>query len=202
MNRLKRLTAKQILVIAFFATALLSFILGFFIHNALPVAQVNGEFISRGTFLRKLAVTNGQGVLEAMIAERLIAQSLDENKIEVTDKEIDAKIASMRKDLVLQKTTFEQLLISTRQTLPQFKNELRTQLGVEKLLKKQITVSDKEISDYFVRNKIVRGKNAILRSQLLSIKDTIYRAKLRQAFLNWYQLQKGKAKVQYYTGMN
>ncbi|MGB4965557.1 MAG: SurA N-terminal domain-containing protein [Microgenomates group bacterium] len=202
MNRLKRLTAKQILVIAFFATALLSFILGFFIHNALPVAQVNGEFISRGTFLRKLAVTNGQGVLEAMIAERLIAQSLDENKIEVTDKEIDAKIASMRKDLVLQKTTFEQLLVSTRQTLPQFKNELRTQLGVEKLLKKQITVSDKEISDYFVRNKIVRGKNAILRSQLLSIKDTIYRAKLRQAFLNWYQLQKGKAKVQYYTGMN
>ena len=202
MNRLKRLTTKQILIIAFFATALLSFILGFFIHNALPVAQVNGEFISRGTFLRKLAVTNGQGVLEAMIAERLIAQSLDENKIEVTDKEIDAKIASMRKDLALQKTTFEQLLVSTRQTLPQFKNELRTQLGVEKLLKKQITVSDKEISDYFVRNKIVRGKNAILRSQLLSIRDTIYRAKLRQAFLNWYQLQKGKAKVQYYTGMN
>lgn len=201
MNRLKRLTTKQILVIAFLATALLSFILGFFIHNALPIAQVNGEFISRGTFLRKLAETNGQGVLEAMIAERLIAQSLSENKIVITDKEIEDKITAMRKDLALQKTTFEQLLISTRQTLPQFKNELRTQLGVEKLLKKQITVSDIEINDYFTRNKIVRGKNAILRSQLLSIRDTIYRAKLRQAFLNWYQLQKGKAKVQYYTGM-
>lgn len=201
MNRLKRITAKQILVVAFIATALLSFILGFFIHNALPIAQVNGEFISRGTFLRKLTVTNGQGVLEAMIAERLIAQSLDENKIEVTDKEIDAKIATMRKDLVLQKTTFEQLLVSTRQTLPQFRNELKTQLGVEKLLKKQITVTEKEINDYFTRNKIVKGKNAILRSQLLSIRDTIYRAKLRQAFLNWYQLQNGKAKVQYYTGM-
>lgn len=201
MNRLKRLTAKQIIVIAFLATALVSFILGFFIHNALPIAQVNGEFISRGTFLKKLAATNGQGVLEAMIAEKLIAQSLEENKIKVTDKEIDEKIENMKKDLVLQKATFEQLLISTRQTLPQFKHELKTQLGVEKLLKKQITVSDKEINDYFVRSKIVKGKNAILRSQLLSIRDTIYRAKLRQAFLNWYQLQKGKAKVQYYTGM-
>lgn len=201
MNRFKRLSTKQITIVAFFATALISFILGFIIHNALPIVQVNGEFISRGTFLKKLAVTNGQGVLEAMIAEKLIAQSLQENKIIVTDKEIDTKIAAMRKDLVLQKTTFEQLLASTRQTLPQFRHELRTQLGVEKLLKKQITVTEKEINDYFVRNKIVRGKNAILRSQLLSIRDTIYRAKLRQAFLQWYQLQKGKAKVQYYTGM-
>ncbi len=201
MKQFKRLSTKQILFIAFLATALVSFILGFFIHNVLPIAQVNGEFISRGTFLKKLAITNGQGVLEAMIAEKLIAQSLTENKIIVTEKEIDTKIAVMKKDLALQKTTFEQLLVSTRQTLPQFRNELRTQLGVEKLLKKQITVTDKEISDYFVRNKIVKGKNAILRSQLLSIRDTIYRAKLRQAFLNWYQLQKGKTKVQYYTGM-
>ena len=201
MNRFKRLSTKQITIVAFLATTLASFILGFIIHNALPIVQVNGEFISRGTFLKKLAVTNGQGVLEAMIAEKLIAQSLQENKIIVTDKEIDTKIAAMRKDLVLQKTTFEQLLASTRQTLPQFRHELRTQLGVEKLLKKQITVTEKEINDYFVRNKIVRGKNAILRSQLLSIRDTIYRAKLRQAFLQWYQLQKGKAKVQYYTGM-
>ncbi len=201
MNRLKRITVKQMVVVAFFFTALVSFILGFFIHNAIPIVQVNGEFISRGTFLKKLAMTNGQGVLEAMIAEKLIAQELTNNKIVVTDQEVEAKIASMRKDLALQKTTLEVLLVSTKQTLPQFKNELKTQLGVEKLLKKQITVTEKEINDYFVRNKIVRGKNAILRSQLLSIRDTIYRAKLRQAFLNWYQLQKGKAKVQYYTGM-
>lgn len=201
MNQLKRIVTKYRLVISFLIIALFSFILGFFVHNALPIAQINGEFISRGTFLKKLAETNGQGVLEAMIAERLIAQELKSNNIVITDKEIDAKISSMRKDLALQKTTFETLLVSTKQTLPQFRNELRTQLGVEKLLKKQVTVSEKEINDYFVRNKIVRGKNAILRSQLLSIRDTIYRAKLRQAFLNWYQLQKGKAKVQYYTGM-
>lgn len=201
MKRLQRLSTKQKLAIAAIALALISFLLGFFIHNAIPVAQVNGEFINRGTFVRKLAVTNGKVVLDAIIAEKLVNQALKENKITVTNKEIEDKIARMRKELTLQKTTFEALLASTNQTQDQFKKELKIQLGVEKLLKKQVTVSDKEINDYFVQKKIQRGKGAVLRSQLLSIRDTIYRAKLRAAFLQWYQLQKGKAKVNYFIGL-
>lgn len=201
MKRLQRLSARQLLVIGAIAIALISFLLGFLIHNALPIAQVNGEFISRGTFLKKLAVTNGQVVLDSIIAEKLINQSLKENNISVSNKEIDEKIARMKKELALQKTSFEALLASTNQTLDQFKKELKIQLSVEKLLKKQITVTDKEINEYFKKNKIERGKGAVLRSQLLSIRDTIYRAKLRAAFLQWYQLQKGKAKVNYFIGL-
>ncbi len=201
MNRLQRLTRTQKLIIWFVLIALVSFILGFFVRTVIPIAQVNGEFIGRNEFLKKLAISNGQSVLEGMIAEKLIAQSLKDAKIVVTNKEIEAKIVSMKQDLKDRGATFEALLASTKQTPDSFRKELKTQLGVEKLLKNTIKVSDKEINDYFRANGVVKGKDAVYRSQLLSIRDTIYRAKLRQAFLNWYQLQKGKAKVQYFIGL-
>lgn len=201
MKKWRELSRKQKIILYLVLYGLITFIIGFNFKSFIPIARVNNSYISSGEFIRKLAQKHGAQVLETLVSEKLIEQSLAEKKIVVTDKELAIKLADIKKQLAERKTTFETVLIANNQTKAQFENELRIQIGVEKLLKSTIKVTDSEINAYFTQNRIKKGTGAIYQSQLLAIRDMIYKAKLRQAFLAWYQLQKGKAKVSFFTGI-
>ena len=201
MKNWRELTQRQKTAVYLILYGLITFIIGFKFKSFIPIARVNNQYISSGEFVHRLALTSGQQVLETLVSEKLIEQSLAEKKIEVTDKELAIKIADIKKQLLQKKTTFESILIANRQTIAQFEKELRIQMSIEKMLKSTIKVTDEEINEYFTINRVKKGRGAIYQSQLLAIRDTIYRTKLRQAFLAWYQLQKGKARVSFFTGI-
>lgn len=162
--------------------SLVIIILGLFLYlfrGQLIVATVNGQPISRFTLIRELEKQAGKKALDAMITKTLILQEAKIQKISVTDVEVNNEISQIEKTITDQGQNFDQLLIDQGMTRNDLVEQIRLQKLVEKLVGKDISVSDKEVSDYFEKNKNTFPKD----SKLESVKEEI-RKQLEQEKLN------------------
>ena len=57
-----------------------------------PIAEVNGEPITRQQLSDECIARKGEEILETLVARKLIDQALKANKMEVTSAEVDAEI--------------------------------------------------------------------------------------------------------------
>ncbi|MCX6724672.1 MAG: hypothetical protein NTV20_01050, partial [Candidatus Shapirobacteria bacterium] len=72
------------------------------------------------------------------------------------------------------------------------------QIVLEKMLGKDITVTDQEVSDYFTKNKATFAKEATLTSETASIKSTLLQQKLSDKLQPWLKDLQAKAKILYF----
>lgn len=114
-----------------------------------PVAVVNGEKITKGEFYKELEKAAGASVLVSLIKQKIILQAAKEEGVYPTEEEIKKEIElqskmnpGLRSELAKQGITEEE-----------FKQEVAETLAEIKLITKGIEVSDKEIEDFFNRNK-------------------------------------------------
>ena len=95
-------------------------------------------------------------VLDQLILERLQAQRARQLGIQVSEQELDAAIAGVREENHLSEEMLERLLREREMTLADYRNELRGQLLLQKLVRQEIgsrtTVSDAEIEAYFTEH--------------------------------------------------
>jgi len=78
---------KKNLIIAFFVLAVLSAL--YFARSLFVVALVNNRPISRWSFNRDLQKAAGEQILNNKIAEMLVLQEGQKQKIDISDEEID-----------------------------------------------------------------------------------------------------------------
>jgi foldase protein PrsA len=116
------------------------------------VAVVNGVEITRDEFLQRLTETIGKPLLDQMINEIILQQKAEKEKVEVTSKEIDAKIEEMKKQFPNEQV-FKQQLSRGNMTIEMLRHQLKNRLLLEKILSKDVTVTDGEIKEYFEANK-------------------------------------------------
>ncbi|MDP1809169.1 MAG: peptidyl-prolyl cis-trans isomerase [Actinomycetota bacterium] len=93
--------------------------------------------------------------LDALITEELLRQEAKKENIKVPEAEIDAKIAQVKKMFPDQKQ-FDQVLKQQGITEAELRTKASEQIMAEKMLKKvtgNITVSDKEMKDFYEKNK-------------------------------------------------
>jgi len=116
------------------------------------IATVNGEAINKAEFEGALVALQGRaggpvptdqrdrilrGMLDDMIAFRLLVQEVAARKVVVSDAEIDAQVAKVRTQFQTEEQ-FQQALAAQKVTLAKLRENSRTQLGVEKLLESEI----------------------------------------------------------------
>lgn len=133
---------------------LLVLLVGFFLvkRGYVVAAMVNSQPIFRWDLNSQLATRFGQQTLESMITEKLIADAAVKKGIVVGQADVDAKVASITATLG-PNVNLEQLLQYQGMTRADFEHQIRLQLMVEKVLGKDVTVEESEITTFVQNNR-------------------------------------------------
>src|SRR5262249_27023857 len=135
------------------------------------LARVNGENIEKAEFERALSTIQAQNnnapiptdrrdeiyrsVLDQLIAYHLLMQESKARKVEVSDADLDTRIAEVKKQFPTEEE-FNKALASRGMTADSLKQEARQQMVLAKLVedevKPHIKVGDGDIKDFYDKN--------------------------------------------------
>jgi len=171
----------------------------YFFRSFLVVAFVNGKPISRWALDRELERVGGQQILNTKIAEMLVFQEAKKQKVTISEAELNSEDKKLEDSFKAQGQTLDDILTLQGQSRKEFLRQIQLQLLVEKMLGKDIQVTEEEIADYFKENKALFEKGATLESQKEEIKKTLADNKLSEKIQPWLQDLQSKAKIIYFV---
>lgn len=166
----------------------------FLVKKGMIVAAiVNGRPIFRWELTNALMSRFGQQTLEGMISETLIASEARKSGVTVTKEEVDSKISDVVSGLG-QDVKLEDVLQFQGMTKEDFESQIRLQMTVEKLLGKDIEITQVDIDNYIATNRatLVATEPAALREEA---RKTILSQKISEKLQPWFLEIKEKAKV-------
>ena len=116
-------------------------------ENEKTVASVGDKEISREDWLSELEAIHGKDILTSMINEESILQMANKHRLTVSDDEI--KIESVLQQ-VLYGTIGNRASYKSEE---EFKRKLEVSILLEKLLTKDVVITDDEVESYYKNNK-------------------------------------------------
>lgn len=156
-------------------------------------AVVNGKPIFSWQLTQTLKSRFGPQTLEGMIGEMLVADEAAKQGVSVTPEELEAKRSEVVASLGGE-AQFEDLLKFQGMTREDFENQIRLQLLVQKLLGKDIAVTEEEVDAYVRDNKatLTATDPAQLRVEARNI---ILDQKVSEKIQPWFLELKENAKI-------
>lgn len=106
------------------------------------VARVNGEPITRQELIRALFQRHGRDALEGMIIHRLVRQAALQAGVQITDKEVTSFVQATAQRMGLSPKKLAQVMRTNRQD---WYRRVWQKMAVERIVKRQVTVSDKDL---------------------------------------------------------
>ena len=156
-------------------------------------AIVNGKPIFRWELNKTLVSRFGKQTLEGIISERLIADAAKKAGVVVSKADVEAKeteiVSGLAGDVKL-----EELLKLQGLTKEDFDNQIRLQLTVEKLLSRDIAVSEDDIDGFIATNRatLVATDEATLR---VEARSALVNQKVSEKIQPWFTQLKDGAKI-------
>lgn len=164
-------------------------------YQGLPfVALVNGRPIFRFEIANLLFSRYGQQTIESMITEKLIAGEAQKSGITISQADIDAKAQEILKNFG-STMSVEEFLQFQGIERKDFDNQIRLQMTVEKILSKDLVITDMDVDTFIASNR------ALLRStDAASLKEEARTAirdeKISEKVQVWLEELKNKASIQ------
>jgi parvulin-like peptidyl-prolyl isomerase len=197
LKKLHPLWVKFRPVAPFVLIALASFIIGFSFKKLIPVAIVNGDTVSRSEFNDLLVKRAGRTVMQEIIINDVIKQEVKDRNVKIEKAEINKQMEIIERDLKEQNYTLEKYLAQQGISEKDLRKQVQTQLIIKRMFEPTTNVTEKEIQQFYKDNGIVVGKNAILRSQRVAIRQAILQFKMREAYNKWLLAELKNAEVTY-----
>ena len=147
---MKNFRSKKYIALVF--VLLLSLSLAACSEKSATVATIGDEEISQDELNDVLVEKYGAETLNQLISERIVKKETDKADIEVTDEEVEAEYQNMAN----QYNGVEGLQAAIAQanlTEEDLKEDIKSNIALEKLLKPQVEASDEEIAAYYEENK-------------------------------------------------
>ncbi len=123
------------------------------------VATVDGDDITKQQWLAKMEELYGKETLQDIVNEAVMEKAAKKYDIEVTDEEIDLEFAMM--GLNQEATTLEHL------TEEQTRQQIRSQLILEKVLSKDIIIEDEQVATYYKENEALYNISTAYRTSAI-----------------------------------
>jgi foldase protein PrsA len=134
------------------------------------VAAVNDQKISRADFDHKLESSPaGKQVLTQMVQQALVDQYGRDQKIDVSQADIDKKEADIKAKYA--PGQFDQILKQQGMTEADVQNILRQQIVIEKAVAPNVHVTDADIKSYFDKNHSLLDKPEQVRARHILVAD-------------------------------
>lgn len=159
----------------------------------LVVSVVNNKPIWSWQLNKTMMDRFGKQTLEGMISEELISEEAKKQGVVVTPQDLALKQAEILKTLG-QNISVDELLKYQGITRAEFDNQIRLQLLVQKILGKDITITETDVDDYVTKNRatLVASEPAELRTEA---RQAILDAKVGEKLQAWFTELKTKAKI-------
>lgn len=130
---------RLVLLVALILTAL------YYFRGMFVVAMVNGKPVTRYEVIRDLEKQAGKGATDALVSKKLVAMAADKKGITIDQKDVDARIAAIEKDLKSSGQTLDEVLKTQGVTRKEVEEQTRLQLMLKKLLKDKIAVKQSDV---------------------------------------------------------
>jgi len=134
------------------------------------VARVNGDAITKADFDRALKTIEGRaggpvpvdrrnevyrGLLDQLVALRLLSQEVKARKVTIPDAEVDQRIAELSKQFQSE-DVFKQMLAAQQLTIEKFRADQREDLAINKMLgdalKDKVAATPEQIDEFYKQN--------------------------------------------------
>lgn len=168
-------------------------VLGYFFRDRFLAAFVNGKPIFRYKLSQLLIKSSGKEALESLIVEGLIKEEVKRNQVVVTKEDIDSEIKKISAQFGAE-AKFEDVLKAQGISVDDFRSQIETKLQVYRILGKDITVSEDEISQFLKDNEksLTATSEAEKRTQA---KETLKEQKINEKVQTWISDLLAKAKI-------
>lgn len=134
------------------------------------VASVNDQKITRAQFDAKLESSPaGKQVLTQLVQQSLVDQYGTTNKIDVSQAEIDKKLADIKSKYP--PGQFDMILKQQGLSDADVQNILRQQIIIEKAVAPNVHVTDADVAAYFAKNHTVLDKPEQIRARHILVAD-------------------------------
>lgn len=164
------------------------------------LARVNGETISRTDFEKAIKNVEGRagqsvpanerdrvyrGVLDQLIAYRLLIQETRSRKIDVPEADVDARLEQIKKQFPTEEA-FKQTLAQQKMTVEQLREDAKSDMRVAKMLEGEVnagvSVQPQDVSAFYEQNpdKFKQGER-VRASHILIRADEKADAKTKEA---------------------
>lgn len=121
------------------------------------VAKVGDLTVTKSEFYEELVKQNGAQVLDVLIADKIMQAEVKKQNIDISKEEIEADLEEM-KEFYGSDEALNQELDNYGLTLDDVRNNIKSNLQIERLLAPYIEISDEEIAEYFEENKASFGQ--------------------------------------------
>jgi foldase protein PrsA len=108
------------------------------------IVTINGQIITQDDFVHRMEIASGAQTLQRMANEMLQDQYAKQLGVAVTQAEVNARYNQMRS-----RPEFAQYLANTHQSPEDVMNQIRLELIVNKIVGKNVPVTDAEVDRYY-----------------------------------------------------
>lgn len=169
-----------------------------YFKNIFIAAMVNNQPITRWSIDRELEKQGGQQVLEAKITEALILQEGQKQKINISQADIDEEIKKIEEQVKGQGQDLDSLLKLQGQTREGLVKQIKMKLIVEKIIGRDLQISDEKVKEYFDQNKTIYPKGTTFEAKKDEIKTQLFQQEMATKFQTWLEDIKKQAKIYYF----
>ena len=192
-NLQKRFEKHQIVysvVATLLVLVLLVGILFIFKKELFVAGSVNGRFITTPEFYNHLVKAGGADAFDSIVREIIVKQEAQKRGFVATSEDVDKKVAEIEKRLG-GKEAFSQALSTNNTSIEELRKQLTIQALVEKILEKEVQVSDSEVAKYMKDNKVeTKGRSKE------EVREELKLRKLNEKFPSWFEEVKNLARIQ------
>ena len=184
--------------VVFLITVFFGFGALYFLKGQLIVAMVNGRPVSRLALIKKMEKQAGKVTLDTLITETLILQEAKKQNVVVVDEEVDQEIKKLEDDLARQGQDLNELLSLQGSTKDTLRERMRIQKIIERIVGRDIQVTDEEIETYLEQNKEFIPEDADLEEVKTDIKGQLTQQKLNEKIQTWIKSLNESADIKYF----
>lgn len=165
------------------------------LRNFVIAATVNGQPISRISVVQELERQGGKQALNALVTKTLILQEARRQNLTVGQEEVDAEIKTIEDNIKRQGQTLEQALMLQGMTREQLDEQIRLQKMIEKIVGKDIKVTDQEVAQYIEQNREALPPEEDPKVQQDMVREQLQQQKLNERVNTWIEDLRKNAKV-------
>lgn len=189
---------KKSYVIAVIAVLVIAGLLYFF-RTWLVVAMVNGQPISRLSYMNELERQAGKQTMNSLVTKTLILQEAKKQNVAVSDTEVNNEIKTIEDNLKQQGQQLDQVLTLQGMTREQLVEQIRLQKSIEKMVGKNVKISDKEVDDYIAANRESMPQATDEASLKKTARQSMQQQKLNSEVQKWLENLQKNAKITYFV---
>lgn len=171
----------------------------YYFKGLFVAAIVNGQPISRISILQEAEKQSGGQTLNSFITKTLIFQEAKKQRIFIDKKEIDGEIKKLENNVLKQGQNLDTLLAGQGMTRSDLAEQIELQKIIEKMLAKDIKITDKEIDEYIEKNKDSLSESESSEKARESVKQQLTQQKLSEKFRTFLEDLQKKAKIYYFV---